>query len=232
MLVLIIVALLMIFFTWKNHRLKKWEAEQRKIQKAKEKAKEEYDSLEKNVLCEDGINRVYINWMGGVIKEEIIRVTGHSPPPKRIEGIDPESYQRALAAVNQIIKTDEGFHEVSGKILSELTIHFNIRSISIPTSEELGYREIETVHFEKSKWFSENGALLSQKEIIDFDVEYKHKKRREGHRVNHSFRPIITIHEINGYYFSEFIGSLRTFNGRINRFEVKDGIAIEQLNET
>ena len=78
MLVLIIVALLMIFFTWKNHRLKKWEAEQRKIQKAKEKAKEEYDSLEKNVLCEDGINRVYINRMGGVIKEEIIRVTGHS----------------------------------------------------------------------------------------------------------------------------------------------------------
>ena len=42
------------------------------------KAKEEYDSLEKNVLCEDGINRVYINRMGGVIKEEIIRVTGHS----------------------------------------------------------------------------------------------------------------------------------------------------------
>ena len=73
MLVLIIVALLMIFFTWKNHRVKKWEAEQRKIQKAKE----EYDSLEKNVLCEDGINRVYINRMGGVIKEEIIRVTGH-----------------------------------------------------------------------------------------------------------------------------------------------------------
>lgn len=224
MLVLIIVALLMIFFTWKTHRLKKWEAEKRKIQK--EKAKEEYDSLEKNVLCEDGINRVYINWMGGVIEEEIIRVTGHSPPPKRIEGIDPESYQRALAAVNQIIKTDEGFHEVSGKILSELTIHFNIRSISIPTSEELGYREIETVHFEKSKWFSENGALLSQKEIIDF-----YKKRLEGVKSNYSFRPIITIHEINGYYFSEKYG-LRTFNGRINGVEVKDGIAIKELNET
>jgi hypothetical protein len=228
MLVLIIVALLMIFFTWKNHRLKKWEAEQRKIQKAKEKAKEEYDSLEKNVLCEDGINRVYINRMGGVIKEEITRVTGHSPPPKQLGDWDPESYQRALALVNQTIKTAQGFHEVSGKILSELTIHFNIRSISIPTSKELGYSEIETVHFKKSNWFSENGAFLSKKEIIDFYYEIESRK---GYKPNYSFRPIITIHEINGYYFSQFI-SLRTFNGRINGVEVKDGIAIKELNET
>jgi len=233
MIILFVLALLVIIFTWKNPRQKKREAEKSAEVRKIQKEKEEYYYLKRNVICEDGITRVYRNDMFGIIKEETIVLYGHPLPPS-LAFLNPEEYRTRMESTNQLLNRAKGFYEVTGKILSEIALHFKIQSIKILINEEW-HDEIDVVNFSKAKWFSANGTVLSKGEIIDFDAEY-YVQKKKWVRSDTSLPKIqiITIHEINGYYFisgplSERLG---LFNGYINDLKVNDGIAIEELVET
>ena len=203
------LSVIVILFTILSVRQKKQAAEERIKQNKIRAAEEEFLNLEKNVLCEDGITRVYRNRMYGLIKEEVINIKDC-----------PEQW----LALN-------GFCEVKGKILHELTRHFNISSITIQSyqSWEWGQAPICSVEFKKSNWFSEEGKILSKKEIIAGN-NYYHAKTA-GERVNLTTSAMTQVfHEINGHYFMYDYGhpdALRLFNGWINEVKYVDGEPVE-----
>lgn len=230
----------MIFFTILSARRKKQAREERIEERIKQNkiraAEEEFLNLEKNVRCEDGITRVYRNRMYGLLKEEVIYIGGCPEPSYALRHIDQEQYNRQLMNVNQVLEFKNGFCEVKGKILHELTRHFNIRSISIAIDESSSDRIFE-VHFIKSNWFSEEGKILSQTEIIDGADFYEQKRieqeRRLGRR-NHALIQSIAFHEINGHYFLSHKlltrSRLRLFSGLINNVKYINGEPIDDFH--
>ena len=230
MVILIILSVIVIFFTITGYRQKKQATEERIKQNKIRAAEEEFLNLEKNVLCEDGITRVYRNYMYGLIKEEVINIEGCPEPRYALRYIDQEQYNRQLMRVNQVLEFKNGFCEVKGEILHELTRHFNIRSISIAIDESSS-DHIFKVHFTKSNWFSEEGKILSQTEIID-RAEFYDQQRKSGAKYNIGFGGPIIFHEINNHFFIESWpwGYLGLFNGLINSVKYINGEPIGDVH--
>lgn len=230
MVILIILSVIVIFFTVTGYRQKKQAAEERIKQNKIRAAEEEFLNLEKNVLCEDGITRVYRNYMYGLLKEEVINIKGCLEPSDALRYIDQEQYNRQLMNVNQVLEFKNGFCEVKGKILHELTRHFNIRSISIAIDESSS-DHIFYVHFTKSNWFSEEGKILSQTEIID-RADFYDQQRKSGAKYNIGAGGPIIFHEINNHFFIESWpwGKLRLFSGLINNVKYINGEPIGDVH--
>lgn len=212
MVVIYIVSFLVILIMANYYRQKKKTVEIRTELRKIREAKEKHLKLEKNVLCEDGVTRVYHNKMYGIIKEEIISVCGY---PKGDKSSMMNSAQLTL-------QLKEGFCVVTGDILSKLTLHFNIHSIQIRVfGEDESNLNKQNVWFTKSKWFSEDGTILSQEEIIN-SAEYYNRKRYEGVKISRSGGGFI-FNEINGHYFMSAPKKLWHFNGIINNIEFING---------
>ncbi len=244
MVIVIILSVIVIFFTVTGYRQKKQAAEERIKQNKIRAAEEEFLNLEKNVLCEDGITRVYRNRMYGLIKEEVINIEGRherryaiykNPNSWSKDLFSDAQYYRQLMRFNQVLEFKNGFCEVKGKILHELTRHFNIHSISITIDKSLS-DHIIGVHFSKSNWFSEEGKILSQTEIIDGADFYRQKfndqRRKSGVRTNRALARPIIFHEINNHFFIESWpwGKLRLFNGLINSVKYINGEPIGDVH--
>ncbi len=236
MVILIILSVIVIFFTILSARRKKQARKERIEERIKQNkiraAEEEFLNLEKNVLCEDGITRVYRNYMYGLLKEEIINIKGCPEPSYALRYIDQERYNTKLMNVNQVLEFKNGFCEVKGKILHELTRHFNMRSISIAIDESSSNRIFE-VNFIKSNWFSEEGKILSQTEIID-GADFYDQQIKSGVRTNPALAGPIIFHEINGHYFLSHIlltrSRLRPFSGLINNVKYINGEPIGDVH--
>lgn len=81
MVVIYIISFLVILIMANYYRQKKNASEIRAEHRKTREAEVKHLNLEKNVLCEDGITRVYQNKMFGILKNELIVINGH-PVPK------------------------------------------------------------------------------------------------------------------------------------------------------
>ena len=212
MVVIYTISFLVILIMANYYRQKKKTVEIRTELRKIREAKEKHLKLEKNVLCEDGVTRVYHNKMYGIIKEDIISVYGY-----------PKGEKSSIVNSAQLkLQLKEGFCVVTGDILSKLALHFNIHSIQIRVfGEDESNLNKQNVWFTKSKWFSEDGKILSQEEIIN-SAEYYNRKRYEGVKISWSGGGFI-FKEINGHYFMSAPKKLWHFNGIINNIEFING---------
>ena len=224
-----------------EHR-KTREAEVREELRKTREAEVKHLNLEKNVLCEDGITRVYQNKMFGILKNELIVINGHPVPKGGVSSIPEleEARQRMLKLSNQVLKYADGAYVITGDILSKLSLHFNIHSIQIRVAERYSPKgksnlnQIFSVNFKKSQWFSEDGTILSQEEIINSAEYYRRKGWEENEKTGIKISlgaGVLMFNEINGFYFvsGQHGGELRLFNGRINEIEFVKGEPKEDI---
>ena len=244
MVVIYIISFLVILIMANYYRQKKNASEIRAEHRKTREAEVKHLNLEKNVLCEDGITRVYQNKMYGILKNELIVINGHPVPKGGVSSIPQleEARQRMLKLSNQVLKYADGAYAITGDILSKLTLHFNIHSIQIRVAERYSPRskngsnlnQIFSVNFTKSQWFSEDGTILSQEEIINSAKYYRRKRWEENQKMGIKISlgaGVLMFNEINGFYFvsGPHFGELRLFNGRINEIEFVKGEPKEDI---
>ena len=208
--ILFIIAI--IFFLIKKRNAKKEVARREKIEKSRQKAKnddrlkhleiekKEWDlelSIDKEVICDDGVKRIYNGFMWGLIRE-----------------IDKEKTINTTSIIS---------HDKSDNIsLSEGRSRFDISSFR---------NEIPIV-----KWFSEKGVTLNSHNIlnyipygkIDYNIEFK--DLLPNVRINPKLSK--SIISINGYFFhADSFGSgepVKLFSGIIDKKEYFNGIPLEE----
>ena len=149
---LLIFASYLLIIRTKVKREKEKERKAKEERRRRKEAEEKHINIEKSILCGDGITRIYKNSMYGILKESVIFIGGNPYPPYTYTHDTPRDKARkesALKKANQKIIYDQGVYVITDKILSELTLHFNISTIEIDCTRE----RIDSISFQKSKWF-------------------------------------------------------------------------------